>query len=121
MFRDILENAVDSIAIGLEDYRSEDPRRLVSATRNIYAGILLLFKHKLALLSPAGSDEVLLKQKVLPSKQPNGEITWTGKGRKTVDTFQIKERFENLNIEVDWDRIEKINEYRNEIEHYFST
>ena len=117
----ILQNAVDSIAIGLEDYQSEDPRRLVSATRNIYAGILLLFKHKLALLSPPNSDEVLLKQKVLPSKKQNGEITWTGKGRKTVDTFQIKERFESLDIEVNWDRIEEINDYRNEIEHYFST
>ncbi len=96
----ILQNAVDSISIGLDDYRSSDPRRLVSATRNIYAGILLLFKHKLSLLSPAGSDEVLLKQKVQPSKQPDGQIGWIGKGRKTVDAIQIQERFEALDIEV---------------------
>jgi len=117
----ILQNAVDSIAIGLDDYRSSDPRRLVSATRNIYAGMLLLFKHKLSLLSPAGSDEVLLKQQILPSKQPDGQIAWTGKGRKTVDTFQIQERFDALDIRVNWERVMKINAYRNEIEHYFST
>jgi predicted RNA-binding Zn-ribbon protein involved in translation (DUF1610 family) len=116
----ILQNAIDSIAIGLEDYESEDPRRLISATRNIFVGILPLFKHKLLLLSPTGSDEVLLKQRVVPSRNPTGEVTWTGKGRKTVDTQQIKERFETLEIDVDWDRIDEINDYRNEIEHYFS-
>lgn len=48
----ILKNAVDSIALGLEDYETsiaeEDERRIISCTRNIYAGILLLFKHKLS-------------------------------------------------------------------------
>ena len=48
----ILKNAIDSIAIGLEDYESTDERRIVSSTRNIFAGILLLFKHKLCELSP---------------------------------------------------------------------
>jgi hypothetical protein len=116
----ILKNAVDSIAVGLEDYYSSDPRRIDSATRNIYAGMLLLFKHKLSLLSPKGSDEVLLKQIVIPSEGPNGQITWTGKGRKTVDVPQVQERFESLKILVDWNRVKKIQEYRNEIEHYFS-
>lgn len=57
----ILQNAIDSIALGIEDYNSSDSRRLISCTRNLFAGILLLFKHKLAILSPPGSDEVLIK------------------------------------------------------------
>ena len=58
----ILNNAIDSIAVGLEDYSlsASDPRRIVSCTRNIFAGVLLLFKHKLSLLSDLDSDEALV-------------------------------------------------------------
>jgi len=113
----LLEYAVTSIELGIEDYNSQDPRRVLSATRNLFAGVLLLFKHKLALLSPLGSDEVLLKQKALP--YPSGaNIEWRGKGSKAVDVQQITERFESLQITVDWKRVERINKYRNNIEHY---
>jgi predicted RNA-binding Zn-ribbon protein involved in translation (DUF1610 family) len=118
----ILKNAIDSIAIGLEDYSSSqsDQRRVISSTRNIFAGILLLFKYKLSLLSPSDSDEVLIKQRVLPVLGENDHLEWKGKGSKTVDVQGIKERFESLNIDVDWKRIEKINKFRNDIEHYYS-
>lgn len=116
----ILENAIDSIAVGLEDYSSPDQRRVISCTRNVFAGILLLFKHKLSLLSSPGSDEALIKQRVLPVLDASARVEWKGSGRKTVDVQGIKERFESLNIDVDWKRIEKINSFRNEIEHYFS-
>lgn len=117
----ILNNAVDSLALGIEDYNSSDHRRLLSCTRNICSGILLLFKHKLAELSPPGSDEVLIKQKVGPSLDPTGALQWKGSGKKTVDVQQIKERFDGLNITVDWERIERITKYRNNIEHYHET
>lgn len=117
----ILQNAVDSIAIGLEDFESTDERRIISSTRNIFAGILLLFKHKLCELSPEGSDEALIKQRVLPEIDATGAVNWIGKGNKTVDVQNIKERFESLKISVDWKRLERINKYRNDIEHYYST
>jgi len=116
----ILTNAIDSIVLGIEDYNSSDSRRLISCTRNLFAGILLLFKHKLAELSPPGSDEVLIKQRVLPVSSGSSGVIWVGKGQKTVDVQQIKDRFRSLNISVDWGRVEKINKYRNEIEHYHS-
>lgn len=116
----ILQNAIDSIALGVEDFSSLDPRRLVSCTRNIFAGILLLFKYKLSQLSPPDSDEVLIKQRVLPTFDPTTGLRWQGKGKKTVDVLQIRERFNNLSIAVDWQRVDHINEYRNDIEHYFS-
>lgn len=116
----ILQNALDSIAIGLEDFESSDNRRIISATRNIFAGILLLFKHKLCELSPPGSDEALIKQKVLPTIDATGAVYWIGKGKKTVDVQNIEDRFESLGIAVDWKRLEKINKYRNDIEHYYS-
>ena len=116
----ILKNAIDSIALGIEDYNSLDHRRLLSCARNLFAGILLLFKHKLAELSPPGSDEVLIKQQVLPILDPSVGLKWQGSGTKTVDVRQIKERFEGLKIAVDWERVEKINKHRNNIEHYYS-
>ena len=116
----ILKNAIDSIAVGLEDYSSPDQRRVISCTRNVFAGILLLFKHKLSLLSSPGSDEALIKQRVLPVLDESAHLEWKGKGSKTVDVQGIQERFESLNIDVDWKRIGKINSFRNDIEHYFS-
>lgn len=116
----ILNNAIDSIILGLEDYESSDHRRLISCARNIFAGILLLFKYKLSILSPENSDEVLIKQQVLPKKDSTGKIVWEGNGKKTVDVHQIKERFESLGVKTHWDRIKKINEFRNDIEHYHS-
>ncbi len=43
----ILNNAIDSIQLGIEDYEliGENPKRLISCTRNLFSGILLLFKH----------------------------------------------------------------------------
>tara|TARA_R110002111_G_scaffold26460_1_gene57298 strand:+ start:317 stop:1258 length:942 start_codon:yes stop_codon:yes gene_type:complete len=115
----ILQNAIDSIELGIEDYESKDPKRLLSSVRNIYAGILLLFKHKLAILS-ADADEALIKQKVLPVLE-DGKTVWKGKGKKTVDFHQIRERLDSLGISVDWARLEVIQKHRNNIEHYYAS
>ena len=101
----ILINAVDSIALGLEDYQTstaeEDERRIISCARNIYAGILLLFKHQLSSI--------------------DNRLIWIGKRKKTIDYQGIKDKFESLSIKVEWGRIDKIRDYRNDAEHYFST
>lgn len=118
----ILKNAMESIQVGLEDYHDDDPRRVLSAIRNLYAGILLLFKHKLQELSPDGSDEALLKTKVLPEiNATTGEVTWVGKGKKTVEVIDIIERLKALNIDgIEWKRLEDLQKIRNDIEHYYS-
>lgn len=118
----ILKNAVESIQVGMEDYHDDDPRRVLSAIRNLYAGILLLFKHKLKELSPDGSDEALLKTKVSPEINPDtGEVTWVGRGKKTVEVGDIIDRLKSLNIGgIEWQRLEDLQKIRNEIEHYYS-
>jgi hypothetical protein len=113
----ILENAIASIQIGVEDYESKDPRRLLGAVRNVSAGILLLFKERLRQLSPTGSEEVLLKKAMRPTAGTSG-VRFRGHGRKTVDVQEIKERFGSLDISVDWNRLDKIITIRNDIEHY---
>lgn len=116
----LLENARKSIILGVEDYQSEEPDRLLSAIRNLSAGVLLLYKEKLRLLSPFGSDDVLIKARILPKFDSDGNIVFTGKGKKTVDVFGIQERFKSLGIEgVDWKRFQRVVDERNNVEHYY--
>lgn len=112
----ILQNAIDSIQLGVGDFETSDAKRLPSSVRNFFAGVLLLFKHKLAELS-ADDDESLIKQKVLPVRE-KGRLVWKGQGKKTVDFTQIQERFGSLGINVDWKKLAEIQDYRNNIEHY---
>lgn len=114
----LLSNAVQSIEIGVEDFRSSDPRRLVSAVRNVQAGLLLLCKEKLRQLSPPGSDEVLIKARIAPSLEPAGQLAFRGQGEKTVDEQQIVERFGQLGIHLDWAPLRKLTSHRNVLEHY---
>ncbi|MGP5543107.1 hypothetical protein ACTXMH_11170, partial [Psychrobacter celer] len=118
----ILQNAIDSIQIGVEDFESDDDRRSVSAVRNITAGILLLYKEKLCRLSPPDNKELLIKQNIRPVQNVKGEITFEGKGNKTVDVQSIKERFKSLNITTgDWGRFGEISRLRNDLEHYYTS
>jgi len=117
----ILSNAVLSIQLGSEDFKSEDPRRALSALRNITAGILLLFKEKLRRLSPSDSNEVLVKRDTKPQRDADGNVTLVGVGKKTVDWFQIKEHFKALEIDIDFKRMDKVIDHRNEVEHYMTS
>lgn len=116
----ILQNAIDSIQIGVEDFQSTDDRRSASAVRNIAAGMLLLFKEKLCELSPDYDKELLIKKDLEPESDADGNIVFRGKGKKTVDVFQIKERLTSLKVNVDWKRLEEITSLRNDLEHYFA-
>lgn len=115
----LIENAITSIQLGVEDFDKGDERRIISSARNLYAGILLLFKEKLSRLSPENSNEVLVKSKAAPQRQQDGSIVFVGVGKHTVNCLQIKERFQSLKISVDWDRVRKIGDIRNDIEHYY--
>jgi hypothetical protein len=114
----VLENAVQSIQLGIEDYQSSDPRRALSAVRNITAGVLLLFKEKLRRLSPPGSEDVLIKQRSRILKATDGSIQVVGTGQRTVDVAQIEERFGDLKISTDWKRVRAMVHVRNDIEHH---
>jgi hypothetical protein len=114
----LLSNAVQSIEIGVEDFRSSDPRRLVSAVRNVQAGMLLLCKEKLRRLSPPGADEVLIKARIVPGLDSAGHLAFKGQGDKTVDEQQIVERFGQLGIHLDWAPLRKLTAHRNALEHY---
>ena len=115
----ILDNAIDALECGLQDYQVGTSARLKSSIRNVFCGILLLFKEKLSELSPPNTDEALIKQKISPVII-DGQIAWIGEGHKTVDVQSIQERFKTLGVTVDWSYLKDVGKIRNDVEHYFS-
>lgn len=127
----LLANAINSITIGADDFiasRGNDDNsvRALSAARNFYSGMLLLFKYRIA-ISTADLDKseemIYLPDKILPYLNENGKIEWRPfklKKDKTIDYIDIKYRFESLGIATDWDAVDKLRKCRNELEHFSS-
>ena len=67
----LFANAIESIQIGVEDLLKNDDRRVLSAVRNVHAGVLLLCKEKLRQLSPVGG--LLLAQRFEPVGAPTAK------------------------------------------------
>lgn len=121
----ILQNAINSIQVGVEDYQSKDPRRHASAVRNISAGILLLYKEKLCRLSPDEDPHLLIMKDIRPAVNENGKLCFKSFAEKsgkvkTVDVSDIQKLFSSLNVKTDWDKFNKMNRLRNDIEHFYS-
>lgn len=78
------ENALTSIRLGVEDFqRSQipgdegDPSRALSAIRNLFAGVLLLFKYKIATCADSPVDAAALifnPPEVLPHSDGEGVL-----------------------------------------------
>lgn len=117
----MLKNAADSIQLGIEDYQSDDPRRVISAVRNLYAGLLLMFKAKLEELSPEGSNSALMWSNIVPEYDDDGNVVLVGKHGHSVDVRGIRERFKALKIDgINWKLLEELQSVRNDIEHYYT-
>lgn len=117
----LYKNAIDSICLGVEDFESEDDRRALSCVRNLYAGLLLLFKYRLATMSPAGTNDVLISQRMQPKESDDGNIIWVGidSHKKTANSHQIQQRLKSLGVPVAWERVESVRKIRNDVEHLY--
>jgi|SRR5271166_1834446 len=113
----LLDNAVVSIQLGLQDFASADKRRIISAVRNLYSGVLLLSKEALRQLSPPGSNDILIRTKKKAVKEADGSVRLVGDGKKTIDRFEIEETFKQLQLVVDLSNLKRLAEIRNGIEH----
>ena len=113
----LFQNAIDSVELGLEDFglAKRDSRRYVSATRNVFAGMLLLFKSWLAEES-ANDNYSLLRAETKETKKKRPKEWLTISEAKTAGFGEIRDR---IGVKVDWDRIDKLHDYRNRIEHAF--
>lgn len=117
----LLTNAIEAIKVGVEDYQIGNHPRLLAAVRNIYAGLLLIYKEALRRRSPPESNEVLIKAHIKLQEDSSGKIVAVGTGPNTVNVHQIKKHFSNLGIKTDWQIFNKISSTRNEVEHYYPT
>lgn len=116
----LLKNAIDSIILGVQDSRKKDPRRVVSAIRNVYAGVLLLCKQVLWNASPDGSNGSLI-YKDTHLKMINGKGLMVPKSihGRTIDRSEIEKRFKELDLDLDWQGLRKLSQIRNDAEHLF--
>lgn len=109
----LFTNAVASIELGVEDYRSPDPRRAASAIRNFHAGVLLLMKECLGRADPA-----LISARLRP-QLANGVVSWQGHGMKTVDVPTMAARWKSLGWEpIKQQPLDDLTNIRNNVEHH---
>jgi len=112
----LLQNAVATIQIGVDDFgMTEDSRRVLSAARSLYAGILLLFKYRIATCVDGGEKLIF---DVEPAPDGSGGFDWhLTKKNKTIDVHGIQRRFSQFDIKVDWKMLERLQRERNNFEH----
>ncbi|EII2885069.1 hypothetical protein ACVBCB_003849 [Escherichia coli] len=129
----LYENAVLSIQLGIEDFHLSqksledggNPARSLSSVRNLFAGVMLLFKYNLAISVSSPEDAYRLihlpPREILPYPDGMGGIVWEPKGQfqptKTIDVEHIKARFGTFKIQVDWEAVKKLQACRNHLEH----
>ncbi len=124
----LLDNAVTSIRLGVEDFEQADAKggdtaRSLSSVRNLFAGVLLLFKFKIAdcaINADEAESLIFTPPKIHPFPDGKGGVVWKPHGkfkRTTIDVITIKERLDAFQISVDWKVVEHLQSLRNDIEH----
>ena len=118
----LLENALISIRLGIEDYQSEEEGRPISATRNIFAGVLLLGKECLIRNAPKAEIWEVLAVNYVPKPDGEGGVNIEPKPTRTIDLHGIKRRFRDFDL--DWPIVSQnfdvLQDLRNNLEHFYS-
>lgn len=117
----LLDNAISSIRMGVEDFRQQDPDRDVSAVRNFYAGVLLLAKEALIRAAPNADPMLVIGARMKPVSDGAGGIAMQQVGHTTVDFHQIGERAADLGVGIDHVALKALNRIRNDMEHHYTT
>ena len=84
----LFDNPIQSIQIGIEDYKHNDPKRALSAVRNFYAGTLLLAKEVLVRKAPKASVKEVLGTIFVPVPDGEGGVTFEDGGRREIPIFE---------------------------------
>lgn len=122
------ENAITSIRLGIEDFQitqkeDGDKARALSSIRNLFSGVLLLFKYKIASLvdNPEDAEKLIFNPPPIePKPDGDGGFSWQPNGNfksTTINVGMIKNRFDSFGVEVDWKSIYRIQDCRNDLEH----
>lgn len=117
---DVLDNAIKSLKLGIEDYQSNGDGRSISAVRNFYAGVLLLGKQCLLSAAPDADPMEVLASKFVPVPDGDGGVEYEPKGQRTIDLVELRERFKGFDLTWPGGKIQSLQKIRNEFEHYHS-
>lgn len=117
----LLTNAVDALAMGVEDFSANSQRRTLSAVRNFYAGALLLAKEVLVRAAPNADPDEIIGAKYKPMPDGSGGVMHVQDGPQTIDFNTIGNRFRDFGINANPKKLEALNRIRNDIEHRYST
>lgn len=114
-------NAKLSIELGVEDYLNgkNDPRRYVTAVRNLFCGLLLLYKSYLAHVSK--DQGCFIVRGDLDWEVLNGKIVVRplDPNKKTLDVKGVRDAFKKFGVVIDHAAVERVRRYRNQTEHLF--
>lgn len=116
----LFDNAVESIVVGIEDYRRNSRPRALSAVRNFYAGTLLLAKEVLVRKVPNADPDDILGAKYKPVSDGAGGVNYETVGRATIDFAQVGERFSDFGLGISHAELKDLNRIRNDIEHLYT-
>jgi hypothetical protein len=117
---ELLQNAIASIQLGVEDYQLKDARRAISAARNFYAGVLLLGKQCLIEAAPEADPMQILGTSFAPKPDGEGGVIHEAKGYRTIDLSELQQRFKDFDLPWPDGDIKTLQRLRNDLEHYHS-
>ena len=119
----LLQNAVDSIRVGVEDYESKENVRSLAAVRNLHAGLLLLAKWVLVKSVPNASEDEVIRVAYEPEPDGKGGVKYVpGRGKQTIGLEDIHRRFERFALKLAPNtkkRLKSLADVRNDIEHRY--
>ena len=116
----LFDNAVKSIQLGVEDYKANDPKRSLSAVRNLYAGILLLAKEVLVRAAPNADPEDMVAARYKPVPDGSGGVKIVPASERTIDFATMGQRFKDFGLRIDQSALNELNRIRTNVEHYFT-
>ena len=118
--QNLFENAVQSIQLGVEDYKANKPARALSAVRNFYAGLLLMAKEVLMRKVPNADENEIIAADYKPMPDSLGGVKYVAKSKRTIDLETIGERFKDFGLKIDQNALKELSKIRNDIEHRYS-
>ncbi|PZO52802.1 MAG: hypothetical protein DCF16_08375 [Alphaproteobacteria bacterium] len=117
----LFDNAVDSIRLGVDDFRANDRARHLSAARNFYSGVLLLAKDVLIRSAPNADAQKVISARYKPVPDKKGGISIEPDGSATIDISMLSRRFKAFGLSIDEGPLNRLQKIRNDIEHHTTT
>ena len=121
----LLQNAIDSIRVGVEDYGTGGRARSLASVRNLHAGLLLLAKWVLVKSVPNASEDDVIRVAYEPESDGSGGVRYVPRsGKQTIGLQDIHTRFERFGLNLGPEAKKRLNSLanmRNDIEHRYSS